>query len=85
MNKGTVFTTKVNNTDYQYVTNEDLTISPINGVYQFNNVKIYEGTLVTFKYTYDVNDVDQKFIIPADNADTTKIVQPQTQRQVRKR
>jgi len=73
MNKGTVFTTKVNNTDYQYVTNEDLTISPINGVYQFNNVKIYEGTLVTFKYTYDVNDVDQKFIIPADNADTTTL------------
>ena len=54
MDKGTVFTTKVNNIDYQYVTNEDITITPVNGVYQFNNVKIYEGTLVTFKYTVDV-------------------------------
>ncbi len=73
MDKGTVFTTKVNNIDYQYVTNEDITITPVNGVYQFNNVKIYEGTLVTFKYTVDVNDVDQKFTIPSTDADTTTL------------
>ena len=73
MDKGTIFTTKVNDTDYQYVTNEDITISPINGVYQFNNVKIYEGTLVTFKYTFNESDVDQKFIIPSTDADTTTL------------
>ena len=35
---------------------------------------IYEGSLVTFKYTYDVNDVDQKFIIPSANADTSTLL-----------
>jgi len=29
--------------------------------------------LVTFKYTVDVNDVDQKFIIPSTEADTTTL------------
>ena len=30
--------------------------------------------LVTFKYTVDVNDVDQKFIIPSANADTSTLL-----------
>jgi len=37
-------------------------------------VPIYEGSLVTFKYTVDVNDVDQKFIIPSANADTSTLL-----------
>ena len=73
MNKGTVFTTSVDNTQYQYVTNSDTTISPSDGVYQFSDVTIYEGTLVTFKYTYDPEDPDQRFIIPNENVDTTTL------------
>jgi hypothetical protein len=73
MNKGTVFTTSVDETQYQYVTNEDITISPLSGVYNFSDVTIYEGTLVTFKYTYDANDPDQRFIIPNENVDTTTL------------
>src|SRR5210317_538443 len=73
MNKGTVFTTTVNDVSYQYVTNSDFTTIPVNGVYEFSNITIYEGTLVTFKYTYDVNDVDQRFIIPSANADTSTL------------
>jgi hypothetical protein len=70
LNKGTVFTTTVNGVSYQYVTNEDYTITPTNGVFLFSNVEIYEGTLTTFRYTVDVNDPDQKFIIQSENADT---------------
>ena len=73
MSKGTVFTTNVNNTAYQYVTNADFTTIPVNGVYEFSNITIYEGTLVTFKYTVDSSDVDQKFIIPSSNADTSTL------------
>ena len=73
MKKGTIFTTTVDTVDYQYVTNEDMTITPENGVYKFENVPIYEGTLVTFKYEYDVNDTDQKFVIPSDRADTSTL------------
>ena len=74
MSKGTVFTTTVDNTSYQYVTNSDITITPSSGVYKFSSVPIYEGSLVTFKYTVDSTDVDQKFIIPSANADTSTLL-----------
>jgi hypothetical protein len=73
MNKGTVFTSTVDNTQYQYVNNEDITIVPASGVYRFSNVTLYEGTLVTFKYTVDSNDPDQRFVIPSNKADTSTL------------
>ena len=73
MNKGTVFTTSVDNISYQYVTNSDVTITPSAGIYKFNSLPIYEGTLVTFKYTVDITDVDQKFIVPSARADTSTL------------
>ena len=74
MNKGTVFTTSVDDVSYQYVTNSDVTITPDSGVYKFSGVPIYEGSLVTFKYTVDSTDVDQKFILPNANIDTTTLL-----------
>ena len=73
MNKGTAFTSTVDGTSYQFVTNQDVTITPADGVYRFSNVSIYEGTLVTYRYTVDSTDVDQKFIIPSANADTSTL------------
>lgn len=74
MAKGTIFTTSVSDVTYQYVTNSDVTITPLAGVYKFSSVPIYEGSLVTFKYTVDSTDVDQKFIIPNANADTSTLL-----------
>ena len=73
MAKGTAFTSKVNDINYQFVTNEDIIMTPQDGVYKFSNVDIYEGTLVTYRYTVDSTDVDQKFIIPNVNADTSTL------------
>ena len=73
MPKGTIFTTTVSGVGYQYLTNEDYTITPTNGVFNFSDVDIYEGTLVTFRYTVDKEDPDQKFIIQNANADTTTL------------
>ena len=73
MNKGTVFTSTVDNLSYEYVTNEDTTITPVDGVYQFENISIYEGSLITFKYTADSTDIDQRFVIPSSNADTSTL------------
>ena len=73
MTKGTVFTTTVDGVSYEYLTNEDHTISPVNGVYKFDNINIYEGTLINFRYTVDSNDVDQKFKLTSSNADTTTL------------
>ena len=73
MAKGTVFTTTLGDTTYQYINNEDITTTPVDGVFTFSNVTLYEGTLVKFKYTVDETDVDQKFIIPNANADTSTL------------
>ncbi len=73
MNKGTTFTTTVDGTGYNFLTNEDITITPASGVYKFSGVNLYEGTLVTFKYTVDSADVDQKFLIKNINADTSTL------------
>lgn len=73
MSKGTSFTTSVNGTTYQYITNEDYTISPSSGLYKFENINVYEGTLVTYRYTVDLTDTDQKFIIPSNTADMSTL------------
>jgi hypothetical protein len=73
MDKGTTFTSTVDGTTYQFVTNQVSTITPLDGVYRFTDIIIYEGTLVTYRYTVDGSDVDQKFIIPSVNADTSTL------------
>ena len=73
MTKGTVFTTSVDGTSYQFVTNADFTIAPSSGVYRFSGVNIFEGSLTTFKYTVNTSDPDQKFIIQSSRADTSTL------------
>ena len=73
MNKGTVFTSSVDGTTYNFITNTDTTTSPIDGVFKFSSIPVYEGTPVTFRYTVDTQDPDQKYIIPSVNADTTTL------------
>ncbi len=73
MTKGTVFTTTVDGVSYEYITNEDNIISPVNGIYKFDNLNIYEGTLINFRYTVDSTDVDQKFKLTSSNTDTTTL------------
>ena len=73
MAKGTVFTSTISGTSYQFVTNAETIISPQEGVYKFSSVPIFEGTLTTFKYTVDSTDPDQKFLIPNVNADVTTL------------
>jgi hypothetical protein len=74
MTKGTAFTTTIDGTTYQFINNADVVTTPVNGVYRFSNVTIYEGTLVTFRYTTDTTDTDQRFIIPSSLVDTSTLV-----------
>ena len=73
MPAGTKFQTTVDNLTYNFVTIDSNTISPVNGVYTFSNVKVYEGTYVTYQYTANTSDLDQRFIIQSANADTTTL------------
>jgi len=73
MARGTQFSTTVDGVSYNFVNNADLSITPVDGVYQFTNVDIFEGTYLNFKYTVNTSDTDQRFIIPNDNVDTTTL------------
>ena len=73
MDKGTTFTTTVDGNSYNFITNDDITIQPVDGVYKFSNFKIYEGTLTSFNFTYVSNDSDFRFIIPNADIDTTTL------------
>ena len=73
MARGTKFSTTVDGTSYNFVNNSDLSITPVDGVYKFSNVKVFEGTYLNFQYTVNTSDTDQRFIIPNDNVDTTTL------------
>ncbi len=73
MSRGTKFSTTVDGTSYNFVNNSDLSITPVDGVYKFSNVNVFEGTYLNYKYTVNTSDTDQRFIIPNDNVDTTTL------------
>ena len=73
MDAGTVFTTSVGGTDYQFVTDSDVTASNIGSGITFNNVPVYEGTYVTTRYTVDSSNVDQRFLLRNNRADTVTL------------
>lgn len=73
LSKGTVFTSSVDEVDYTFVTNSDYTISRVNGILSFTNVPIYEGTMMTTKYTVDKSNIDQRFLLVSNRADTTTL------------
>ena len=79
MPAGTVFTTTNDGTDFQFVTAADKTASSIGNIIPLLNVKIFEGTFVSTRYTVDSSDVDQRFLLTDNRADiTTLTVKVQT-------
>ena len=73
MPAGTAFTTSVDGTSYQFVTIADVTASNTGSAVPFDSVNIYEGSYVPTRYTVDVNDVDQKFLLSDARSDTTTL------------
>jgi len=73
MNAGQVFTTTINNVSYQFVTVSDFTASQAGAGITFSDIPIYEGSYVTTRYTADSTDVNQKFLLNTDKADTTTL------------
>ena len=73
VDKGTKFTTQVDGTTYAFVVNATRSSTPVNGILRFSNLEVYEGTLVTAKYTVDNNDVEKKYMLTDNRADTTTL------------
>lgn len=73
LQKGTTFTTSVDETNYTFITIEDHTIIRRGNTLKFENIPLYEGTLITTKFTVDSSDANQKFLILSDKVDTQTI------------
>ena len=73
MSRGTKFTTTVDGQSYSFVNNANVSITPTDGVFKFSNLSITEGSYLNYKYTASTSDIDQRFIIPNDNVDTTTL------------
>lgn len=71
---GTIFTTVIDDVNYQFVTVAEYTALTVNGVLSFSNIPIYEGTYVTNRYTVNTKNVDQKLYINDENGDTSTLI-----------
>lgn len=74
LSAGTVFTSSVNDVEFQFVPITDFTASNTGSQISFLNVPIYEGTFVTTRITVDVDDVAQRFVIPDNRTDTNTLI-----------
>lgn len=72
LKKGSGFVTNFDNTLYSYVVIDDVTYPVSNGVANFQNVEIYEGSLVTEFYTYDETQPN-RFILSNPLLDASSI------------
>jgi len=72
LEKGTAFRASIDGASYSFINISDYSSSRENGILQFLNVPIYEGTYVTTQYTVDYTNLTQRYLIPA-NTDTTTI------------
>ena len=52
---------------------ESITVPVNEDLAFFNDIEIYEGTFISKEYTVDDSDIDQQFIIPNSNADTSTL------------
>ena len=73
MPAGTVFNTTVDDVSYQFSTISDVTKSNTGNTIPFISIDVYEGSFITTRYTVDSSDVDQRFIITDNRADTTTL------------
>jgi hypothetical protein len=48
----------------------DITVPVVNGIAEFNDVEVFEGTLLTQTFTYSSRVPNQKFVIPNIGVDT---------------
>ena len=76
MSEGYSFNTSILGVTYQFVNTTERIIQPASGIYVFgatNGIPVYEGTWTTTRFTVDVNNSDQRFILPNAGVDISTI------------
>lgn len=73
LKKGTGFVTSFDDKLYKYVVIEDHKVPVANNQAIFENVSVFEGTLITDSYLVDTTISNQKFLLTNSGADTSTI------------
>lgn len=73
LKKGIVCTGNLDNTSYIFSVPEDITVGVSQGEATFDNITIYEGTLLTKTFAVDTSQPNQKYILPNPYIDTSTI------------
>ena len=74
LHKGLVAVGNVQNGSYMFSIPDDITANAdVNGLVTFDNISLYEGTLLTKQWTVDSSQTDAKYILPNINIDTSTI------------
>ena len=66
-------TTSFGNSSFVFSILEDITVPVYNGTATFNNVSVYQGTLLSKDFTFNISDPNEKFILPNSGIDTDLI------------
>ena len=73
LNAGLVCNGSGQNSNYIFSVPEDITVPVVNGVAEFNEVEIYEGTYVIQSFTVDTSLFNQRYILDNSFIDTSTI------------
>ena len=74
VDKDTQFISTVNGTSYTFATANSTVITPVGGNYVANDVLLRQGVHLTFKYTVDTANTEQRFLLPNANTDIDTLV-----------
>ena len=61
------------NTSFIFSIPEDITVPVSNGVAIFNNIEIYEGSLITQNFTVNTTQTNQRYVLANSSIDTSTI------------
>ena len=73
LNRGHKFKTVYDGFNYPYVLLESQTITPLNNVFKFENLEIYQGTMNSDLFAYNGQIQNQRFPLTEELADTSSI------------
>ena len=73
LNRGHKFKTTYDGFVFPYVLLDSQTISPLNGVFKFEDLKLYQGTMNSDIFAYNGQIQNQRFALSEELVDTTSI------------
>jgi hypothetical protein len=75
LRKGPVASTSgsFGNQSFVFCILEDITVPVFNGIATFEDLEVYQGTLLTNNFTFSSNNLNQRFILPNSGIDTDLI------------